>query len=169
MIRLCLTIILLLTGCNSIELDSKWYPLIKVVERPGSGTAITTIGNKVYLTELDNFLERYPVDSPRFEEIMSHEKVHSVRQLDYGLYGWLFKYLINQEFRKYEEQLGWYVSIKMYQKFGLVVNVDQLIDILINYDLKLFDSEKEVRDWITQVLNNDWKPEPGTLGIPDGL
>ena len=99
---LLLATILLLAGCQSpYALDERWRPLVEVVERPDllvSDTIATTLGTRVYVADLDAFLERFPPESVEQEALFLHERQHAVRQLDAGLGPWLARYLNDRGF-----------------------------------------------------------------------
>lgn len=122
--------LLLLAGCQTYSLDSKWEPLTELVERPSlpfvGDDTLTTRGSHVYLTDLDGFLRDIPPDSDQFAALMLHEQLHAQRQFRYkglpgelALYSWIGRYLTDAKFRWQEESLAWELEIRHYVKTGL--------------------------------------------------
>lgn len=146
-------------GCTtSYELDEKWAPLEAIVEAPGNSGWVTTIAPNVYVGDLEGFLKRRPVDSWQFNAIMGHERIHAIRQLNYGRAAWLARYLVDQDFRWHEEQLGWYFQIRNSRN----VNANAIIDSLNKYNPRLAPLE-DIARWVYDVIANVWRPEPGEL------
>ena len=158
-----LLIALISVGCaNTYDLEEKWAPLEQIVERPGNDLWMTTIGKHIYLSDLDAWLERNPPDSIRFNSHLSHEHVHSIRQHQEGVTSFLAKYLTDQDFRWKEEQLGWYVSIKLYRRNGWLAYPENIADSLASYRPKLGERE-DLLKWVQDVISDRWKPAPGDL------
>jgi len=164
--------LLLLGGCATTrDVEPKYRPIETMAERPslGGDSIITTVGKTVYVGNLEKWMVDHPAGSPRYDSIMLHEKVHSYRQLKGGLPGltfWLGKYLSDQSFRWKEEQLGWYVQLKMYQRYGLQINAEGVGRVLAGYIPKLVDYD-EALQWVRDVLSSRWKPQDGEL--PPGI
>jgi hypothetical protein len=93
---------------------------------------------------------------------MSHEHVHSIRQHKEGVSKFLALYMTNQDYRWKEEQLGWYVEIKMFLKKGWTADLDSIVSSLMSYSPSLAEPE-EIKAWVTSVLNGTWKPAEGDL------
>lgn len=128
-------LVILLAGCsaNTYQLAPEWAPLQQIVERDlpfVSDTAITTMGHNVYTVDLGSWLVRNPPGSPQFMSKMAHEQVHSIRQLDYGLYSWLFNYLTDDDFKWEEEKAGWEQEIRIARKYGIGRTDEQYAKIL---------------------------------------
>jgi hypothetical protein len=123
---------------------------------------MTTVGKSVYIANLDSWLERNPPESVMFGIKMAHEHVHSIRQHEAGVTNFLALYLSNQNYRWKEEQLGWYVGMKLLRKHGYQVSAERVIASLSSYTPKLADPE-EIRQWVMDVLRGVWKPAEGDL------
>jgi len=157
---------LFFSGCAAdFKLDKKWRPLRQIVERPGYGggdTWLTTLGNTVYTSNLDKWLKKHPVDSAGFLSSLHHERTHSIRQYKIGIITFVLKYLTNQEFRWKEEQLGWYVGLKMRVKHGGFWTIGGIANSLINYFPKLART-KTIYRWLIDVKSGEWRPNPADL------
>jgi len=169
LVILCLSF----AGCNSFALEDKWLPLTRLVDRPAmssNDTLKTCIGDTVYIAELDKWLEKYPTNSRFFQQTMYHEQVHSKREFERGLWRYLAEYAVNPAFMWREEQLGYYVSLKYRQRNGMIIIPEYYADILAGYK-NIFGSMVSKEDallWVTDVLNNRWKPDKNTLwSLPD--
>ena len=164
-----ITALLLLGGCTvTRDVESKYRPIETMAERPSlpnGDSIITTVGKTVFVGDLEKWMAAHPADSPRYDSIMLHEKVHSHRQLKAGLLGltlWLGNYFSDQSFRWREEKLGWYVQLKMYQRYGLLVDAERVARTLDGYIPKLVDYD-EALQWVRDVLSGSWKPQDGEL------
>lgn len=117
MTRTMIALTLLLAGCASVdrlELDARWLPLEELREGDVPfvpDTAATTIGAAVYVGDLEDFLARHPAGSPELEAVLAHEQVHAQRQLEDGVEAWLVRYVVDRDFARDEELLGWRVQI----------------------------------------------------------
>jgi len=154
--------LILFAGCSTYDLEEKWRPLEQIVERPGSDTWLTTVGTKVYVADLDRWLEKNPPGTVNFDADIAHEHVHAIRQKKEGVSTFLRKYLTHRSYRWKEEQLGWYVTIKTYQRKGFQVNIPGIANSLSKYKPSLGDSA-EILKWVEDVVYGRWKPEPGDL------
>lgn len=159
-------LLLLPVGCSSydtFDLDPKWEPLEQISERPdmlGSDTQATTIGHTVYVEDLDKWLLERPVGSPRFDAILLHEQVHSVRQLDAGVTVWLAQYLTDTDFMWEEERIGWYEQLRELQRRGARVDVGGVARTLHNYrNLRgRMVSYQDALQWVNDVIAGRWTP-----------
>lgn len=157
--------LLLLAGCQSpYALDERWRPLVEVVERPDllvSETIATTLGTRVYVADLDAFLDRFPPDSVEQEALLLHEREHAVRQLDMGLGPWLARYLNDLEFMWREEQAGWSLQLRRLQAAGRPLFPAVIARTLAGYrNLEgRMVSEAEALAWVEAVLAGTWTPE----------
>ena len=162
---LLLATILLLAGCQSpYALDERWRPLVEVVERPDllvSDTIATTLGTRVYVADLDAFLERFPPESVEQEALLLHEREHAVRQLYAGLGPWLARYLNDRGFMWREEQVGWFLQLRRFQAGGRPLYPRVIAQALAGYrNLEgRMVSEAEALAWVQAVLAGTWTPE----------
>jgi len=156
---------LLFSGCAATrKVEPEYRPLKTMSERPwyasflGGESTITTIGDTVYIGDLEAWLRERPPHSARYDAIMLHEMVHAQRQLKMGVSRYIRKYLTEQDFRWAEEQLGWYVQIKMYQHHGLRVIPQGIAKTLAGYNPQLISYEKALK-WVNDVIRGRWTPE----------
>lgn len=167
-----------LVGCNTFDLDEKWQPLKKMVERPDiissySGFS-TTVGDKIYRANLDEWLEENPPGSFEFDKLLYHEQVHSKRQFKAGLHEWLARYMLDKDFMWYEEQLGYYVTIKYLNWKGFSWGVENTL-IWLSKSLAKYRnavgqmvSYADALDWTIAVQSGRWKPKEEDLwSLPD--
>lgn len=160
----------LMNGCAAThDLSKEYDPLTTVSERPwyaswigGSESLITTVGDTAYVKDLDVWLEARPVDSPRYRNVLMHERVHSYRQSQRVLAGWLKDYLTNPEFQWYEEQLGWFVQIRLNMRTGVRMNSQGIAKILSGYKPKMVEYEDALK-WVRDVMSGRWQPKKGEL------
>lgn len=165
MSRLLPLLLLVLAGCQRpYQLDERWRPLVEVVERPDlfvSDTVTTTIGTRIYVANLNLWLQRYPPGSVEQEALLLHEREHSIRQLEAGLGPWLARYLNDRDFMWREEQLGWALELRHLQDGGRPVvpagvaftlnGYQNLSGTMVGYD--------EALAWVEAVLSGSWSPE----------
>ena len=165
MSRLLPLLLLVLAGCQRpYPLDERWRPLVEVVERPDlfvSDTVTTTIGTRIYVANLDLWLQRYPPGSVEQEALLLHEREHSIRQLEAGLGPWLARYLNDRDFMWREEQLGWALELRHLRDGGRPVvpagiaftlnGYQNLSGTMVGYD--------EALAWVEAVLSGSWSPE----------
>lgn len=146
------------------DVEANYRPIETMSERPwyasflGGENTITTVGDTVYVEDLDDYMAKRPAGSPRYDSVMLHEKVHSYRQHQIGVSLWLSKYLSSRSFRWEEESLGWYVQLRMYRRYGLQVipeGVAKTLSKYVDYDEALI--------WTQDVLSGRWHPEDGAL------
>ena len=165
--KIMLTLVLLCCGCGTYQLDQKWLPLEELVERPGSGSFITTIGNKAYVTDLSDWLDEHPPGSVTFEAILLHEQEHAKRQLEYGLSEWIKRYRTDSLFRWREEQRGYYLQLNHLQDHGYAILFDKLAVVLSEeYGPNMILAGQMVsleaaRDWLYDVWNGFYHPDIG--------
>lgn len=164
--RLWLIALVIVAGCSfkHVTLESRWAPLERIQERPKipglSNTAITTIYPRAYVVDLDKWLLKHPIGSPRFDAIMRHEQEHAKRQKAHGVFSWIAKYLYDKDFAYTEEQLGWYWEIITLRQRGQQVNVDGVAAVLSKYKnlTGSLVSFTEAKKWVQDVLSGRWKP-----------
>lgn len=108
--------VMLLAGCASGTLSPEWAPLERIRERPGDDRVVTTIGSTLYVSDLKRFNANRPVGSPERRALLLHEREHARRQLAYGLFSWLVRYLKDKNFRWEEEKAGYRLEIKHLQR-----------------------------------------------------
>jgi hypothetical protein len=118
---------LFLVGCagDRYALGPEWAPLEEIAELdlplvPDS--AITTIGKRCLVADLDEFLGDHPPGSADFDAIMLHEQAHAVRQRERGLTAWLAAYLADRDFAWAEEQVGWAIELQHLRARGALTN-----------------------------------------------
>jgi hypothetical protein len=171
MFRTILVLSILCAGCSSasFDLDPKWSPLTIILEKPyianlvADKTMITTIGDTLYVYDLKAFLKNHPKDSMSFNRIMTHERVHAIRQTSgipfLGKVWWILKYLLSADFMWDEERVALYFeykhSIRRAPAGDAKAFSEQYHSIffvpMVPYDDALL--------WITQTQNNSWKPD----------
>lgn len=159
--RRWLLIVLLLAGCQSVNLDDEWLPLEQIKQNPAiatSETVMVTIGETVYVADLDKWLADH--SGARLDAILKHEQLHSERQHAMGVTLWLGRYAVDPEFMWREESFGWYLQLKHYQRAGLRVNVDGVAQILASYENlggQMIDYPS-AKQWVLEVLDGHWAP-----------
>jgi len=161
---------MVLVGCkgpSTYALSGEWHPLRQISERGPvvglvvtSDTKIYTIGDTVYVKDLENYLKRKPPGSVQFKAQMRHEQEHAIRQRTAGLRIWLTRYGYNTRFAWLEEQCGWYYELIALQKAGLRINVDGVAAVLAGYKnlsghITTFE---EAKKWTLDVLQGRWTP-----------
>lgn len=156
----------LVAGCGTgtHALDPRWRPLELVVERPPlllREGATTTLGSRVYVADLDAWLERHPDGSVEQEALLLHEREHAVRQLDLGLGPWLRRYLNDRRFMWAEEQRGHFLELRHLQRAGRPVVAAQVALRLSRYrNLQgRMVSFAEALAWVQAVLAGRWTPD----------
>ena len=159
--HLLLAFVFLLSGCvgTTYDLEPKWYPLKQIQERIGPGGWVSTIGDTVYVSDLEKFLEKHPVNSVSFNAKMAHERVHSYRQSTMD--DWLMDYMTSREFRTYEEKLGWYVEINMLRRAGATADALEhwAAKSMLSYTPEL-GPESRLSLWIHETTHGkQWQPE----------
>lgn len=145
----------MLTGCSagSLRLDKRWLPLTHIVERnlpfiPDN--VVTTIGTTAYISNLDEFLENNQPGSPRFESLMLHEQIHSIRQLNYGIIIWIINYMIYPSFRWEEERLGWEADIRFTKRHGIAKKDEQYALILSEFYGNMITYDRALK-WVRSI------------------
>lgn len=148
------------------RVDPRFAPLEAVVERmtlPGfSDSALTTIGTKVYVVDLERWLQRHPPGSATYDAVLLHEQVHAQRQLAAGVDPWIQRYVHDRAFMWDEEQRGWYVELRHLQARGLTVNREGVARSLSKYKnlAGAMVSYDDALAWTTAVLDGRWTPPP---------
>lgn len=175
--RLVLALVLL-TGCAGYDLDPKWYPLEVVKERPGflgflytDSAMMTTIGNTLYVDDLEYFKKKYPPDSQSFIRIMAHERVHSIRQTAgvpfFGLAWWLLKYVFSTEFMWDEERMAAYFEYKYNVRRSSAEEAKAFSEHYFNIFGMPMISYEEALKWVEQAKKDEWAPDLTTEEIED--
>lgn len=162
----------LISGCASgnkaYELPEQFAPLKEIRERgPALGAVIdgpwmTTIGEYVYVENLDEWLTRNPPGSVLFEAKLYHEQVHAERQLAHNVYLWIANYVYDTNFALEEEKLGWYRELLYLRSCGQTINVEGVARALSRYKNlsgKLISYE-DALTWVRDVLADRWHPLP---------
>ena len=168
--------LIVLGGCNSVlaknhgsdnksfKLDEKWRPLEEIQERGAIlGTAIkgnsiiTTVGHIAYVENLEEYLAIRPPGSIAFESIMTHEQVHSRRQLKTGLYTWISRYLVDKEFALAEEKIGYYHQMRI----NMSLQPETVAKFLSTYKIAsgYLVSEADALTWARAARAGQWVPE----------
>jgi hypothetical protein len=149
-----------LAGCNTFDLDQKWRPLEQMVERPGNDGITTTIGTKIYRSNIDAYLAANPPGSPGFDSLLTHEQVHSKRQLKMGLKKWLAKYGTDLDFMLYEEQIGYYTAMLTLRQRGRYRTPESLAHSMSKYKnlVGSMVSYEDALQWARDVYAGRWKP-----------
>lgn len=139
----------LMAGCGATHtLDDRWLPLEEIVERPGNDTWATTIGKRVYVANLERFFAKHPEDSIQLESLLSHELVHSWRQHQKGVNGWLIKYITNREFRLREEAIAYYIDNRIEGR-----SKEEIVENLLRYRPSM-GTEDEIRAVVEETIAN---------------
>lgn len=138
MSRLLAGLCALLCGCSGevLRLEPRWAPLVEVVERPAlvlSDEVSTTLGNRIYVVDLDGWERRYPEGSPERDGLLLHEQEHARRQAAAGLGRWLVAYLDDPDVMWEEERRGWALELRHLQRSGRPVNQEKIAAILHGY------------------------------------
>lgn len=162
---LLMLFLFLLSGCQGpYRLESRWRPLVEVVERPdvfGLDPTATTLGTRIYVSSLRDFLRQFPAGSTEHEALLLHEREHAVRQLQAGLGAWLTRYLNDTEFMWSEEQAGWARQLTHLQAAGRQLDV-QAIALTLSRYRNLSGPMVTLADalaWVREVLTGRWTPE----------
>jgi hypothetical protein len=166
--NLLLVLLVTLVGCAGREhkLDASYAPLDRITERPNVGiaeTAVTTIGDTVYVVDLKKWLAENAPGSLTYHATLLHEQEHARRQFDRGLVRWLASYMTDSDFMWREEQRGWYLELRALRAGGANILVDVVADSLASYktitgkDMVKFDAAKA---WVQAVLAGQWAPPP---------
>ena len=164
-----------LAGCNTFDLDQQWLPLEQMVERPATSSSdgiTTTIGTKKYRANIDDYLAENPPGSPKFFGLLTHEQVHSKRQLKMGLKKWLAKYGTDTKFMLYEEQLGYYAGMLALRRKGSYRSVQSIAYSMSKYKnlVGTMVSYEDALKWANDVYSGQWKPaEEDKWSLPEWL
>lgn len=160
-----LAAVLALASCHRpYALDERWRPLVEVVERPNvlvSNTIATTLGTRVYVANLPDWLERFPPGSPEQEAFLLHEREHARRQLAAGLGPWLARYLRDRDFMWREEQIGWALQLEHLRDHGRPLFPQVLAAALADYRnlTGRMVGFTEALAFVEAVLRGTWTPE----------
>lgn len=164
---LALSLAFALSGCaRTHQLDERWRPLLEVVERPDlpllSPTATSTIGRRIYVVNLDEWLQRFPPGSVQYDALLLHEQEHARRELRMGVDRFLARYFHDPAFQWQEEQRGWYLQIRHLVRNGQSVDARVAATILSQYrnfqgPMVSFD---DALAWVRAVLAGQWTPPP---------
>jgi hypothetical protein len=110
--------LLLLAGCSqrSVPLAPEWRPLERVVESSFvQPHMFTTVAPVMYAHDLDEFTGAEPTWR---DAILTHERVHAVRQLEQGP-GFYRDYAAFPSVRWVEEKLAWSAEIAFLKAHGV--------------------------------------------------
>lgn len=166
--RLILALLLLLCGCSTYDLGDQYPPLTKLVDRPNIdiGGRLTTVNNKVYVRDLDGWLESVENRPDVFHAVMSHEQVHGKSQANYpdGWQSWIYRYMTDAAFMRQEELNAYYAEIKYYLNKGYTIDREGVIKDLSSDTYRTIYgenmiSEVEAARWVDSVLNGTWTPQ----------
>lgn len=166
---LILALPLFLCGCLSSakhDLDLAWRPLEEIRERPAvmqdiePKGAITTIGKRCYVSDLDDWLNRYPPGSTKYLAVLRHEQEHSRRQLDTGVWSWVARYGVDKDFALAEEKIGFYYEMTERRRLGEWVNPETYARSLSKYKILSGSliSYDEALAWANDVFAGRWTP-----------
>lgn len=148
-------------GCTGKQyrLDKKWAPLNIIEERPDyffvPDEMMITLGDTVYVANLDSWLSKNDPNSYRFRLHMLHERVHSYRQQKEGLIKWLLQYVFSTKFRIDEEKYGFYVGILFMQANNKEIDVVEKAGRLEAHYFGAI-SQEQAELWVLKVINNKW-------------
>jgi hypothetical protein len=153
-------------GCSFLKVakvHQKWMPITEVIEPPVSffipkGMTVT-IGTRLYVRNLKNWKKDHPKDSDSYNDCLSHEHIHASRQAKVGLLVWLFRYILDQKFKLYEEQLGYYISIRRRVDRGEPVNPKSIAESMSKNYFGMI-THKKAEEWVNQVIKGTWQPRP---------
>lgn len=154
------------TGCGSVhELPDTYAPLKEIRERPswlGKKSTITTIGQTVYVADLEDWLSDHAPGSARYDGTLRHEQVHAQRQERAGVTEWLARYGFQTDFMWAEEQRGWYEELRILRNWGYNVSPQNTAQLLSNYRnlVGRMVSYNDALIWVNQVLAGKWAPPP---------
>jgi hypothetical protein len=165
--RLLVLVLALLCGCSTYELGDRYAPITELVDRPNIdfGGRLTTINNKVYVRDLEGWLEEVKDQPDRFHAVMLHEQVHARSQAAYpsGWKMWIHKYTTNTDFMRQEELKAYYAEIQYYRSRGYGIDREGIIETLSGsvyrtiYGNHMMTKE-EAAQWIDAVLEGKWTP-----------
>lgn len=150
--------ILIFTGCTTYELEPRWAPLKAVIQTNDlpfySDTTTTTVSPYVYTEDLDKWLEKNPPGSVPFEALMHHEHTHALRQEAYpgGKTAWLYKYLMDRNFRLEEEKAGYREEILHYLRNGYRIVPESYAASLSSNVYHGMISYEEALEWVRSVM-----------------
>jgi hypothetical protein len=166
-------ILVMCAGCHGAptygstrDIEPEYRPLKTISERPDmilSSTAISTVGDTVYVVNLTNLLDSHPVGSVPYKALLLHEQEHAKRQASARMVGWLARYLTDAKFMWNEESRGWYLELITLRNGGVTVNVQRVAGVLSSYKTILgarMISRANAETWISQVLSGQWVPPP---------
>lgn len=173
-----LSFIVFTPGCGTTyTLDEKWHPLTKLANRGDLSnfglpdTALTTVKNRVYVKDVKEFLKDNPDGSHDFNALLTHERVHSIRQIDHDTLTWISRYVTDRQFMWEEEQAATYVEIIYRKQQGELTNLEDeytknyinkkainLSTMYKNLQGQMIPYE-DAKRWLEDVVNDKWKPE----------
>jgi len=158
------TLVVLATGCSSLELGPEWRPLRRIQESQALSLGLSaggarTIGTTVYVPNLSGFLKKNP--EPKLSAVLGHERVHAVRQLEAGHAEWISRYMTDTGFMWREEMLGWYHQLEHMRRHGVRYQLEGLAKALSRYRnfAGLMISERKALEWLKQVESGVWRPQ----------
>lgn len=154
---------LALAGCSAreVELEPEWAPLRRVVEM-GAWPAdrATTIGETVYLADLDWWHETYP-PGPRRKGFLLHEREHALQQQAMGVLAFVARYGTDPRFMWEVESRAWALELQHLHALGLPVNAKAVARALAGYetpDGRAMVEEGAALAFVLDVLAGRWNP-----------
>jgi hypothetical protein len=172
--RLAPLVLVLLTGCTSVELDEKWWPLRHIAQSKvlAFQAGARTIGETMYVSDIDKWLKQHP--EPLASGTYTHERVHAIRQKFYkqGRHHpvlrwlsdperWIARWLTDPVFMWQEEQYGYYYHIKYLTSHGAQIVVDSWADRMVRYfgvTGQTMVTKEDAVSWLNEVLAGQWQP-----------
>ena len=161
-------ILITLAGCATQELPESWKPLTKLVERkdlPGVGDGVvTTISPNLYVKDIDDFWEDYPIGSVQHESLRRHELEHAKDQEEFigdakGIHRkarmtlWIKKYLTDKNFRWEVEKKGYKAGIQYERSMGVQINPEVYASILSGKTYNDMVSYEEALEWVRKIYS----------------
>ncbi len=155
-------LIFFLTGCKTHPIPDIFLPLEELVERPWSGSYITTLNTSVWTGDIKQYLDLKPEWSPLYVGNMIHERIHAIR-MD-GLLGtaiFVLQYAFSTDFMWKEEQICWYYELMYLKSKGIIKPSAYTAQFLAtgydNITGSMISREDALR-WVKDVYAGKWKP-----------
>lgn len=161
---LLLFALLALTGCQfkTFDLADEWAPLKQISERPSilaKDSISTTIGDTLYVEDLERFWLKHPEGSADLRGLLKHEREHSVRQYAKGVALWLACYVADKKFMWNEERRGWYLWLTEPGVHWIPEDISQRLAGYQNAAGQQMVDEQHALDWLYRVRSGSWKPD----------
>ena len=158
-----LTLILLFAGCNTHPIPDTFLPLEELVERPWSGSYVTTIHTAMWVENIEHYLETKPEGSPLYVGNMIHERIHSLRMGNwFGTISFVFQYVLSTEFMWEEESICWYYELMYLNSQNIIKPYAYTAAFLTTGYANITGSMISPVDalrWVHDVFNGKWKPD----------